>query len=108
MSFEEFWEQEYGEHCGLTVMSKCRMNISYDAGVESQQAIIDELKHQKSLQELEINQISQSNQEWQRVNSELQKRVDNALSRIDESKALVDDPYDIVSDVEKALRGKHE
>lgn len=46
MSFEEFWEQEYGEHCGLTVMSKCRMNISYDAGVESQQTIIDDLKTQ--------------------------------------------------------------
>lgn len=44
--------------------------------MQEQQAIIDELKHQKSLQELEINQISQSNQEWQRINSDLQKRID--------------------------------
>ena len=55
--------------------------------LKDQEAQIDELKHQKSLQELAINQISQANQEWQRINSDLQKRVDelednvnNALS----------------------------
>lgn len=40
--------------------------------------------------------------------SEKKKRIDEALIRINESKTLVDDPYDIVSDVERALRGEHE
>jgi hypothetical protein len=33
------------------------------------------VEHQKSLQELEISQISQANQEWQRVNGELAKAL---------------------------------
>ena len=57
-----------------------RLNYAFIMGAwcafQSQQAQIDELKHQKSLQELAINQISQANQEWQRINSDLQKRVD--------------------------------
>ena len=41
---------------------------------------VEAVEHQKSLQELEISQISQANQEWQRVNGELAKalRGDNA------------------------------
>ena len=57
--------------------------IAYEAGqqsrqaeVDEQQKRIDELEHEKSLQELEINQISQANQEWQRINVEQQKRID--------------------------------
>jgi hypothetical protein len=50
--------------------------LGFELGKKTLQAEIGELKHQKSLQELAVNQISQANQEWQRANSELQKRVD--------------------------------
>lgn len=78
----------------------------------------DELKHQKSLQELEINQISQSNQEWQRINSELQKRVDDCAALAKEWRTLaremcpLDDKYVIgarlgcAQDIEEVLRGE--
>lgn len=67
--------------------------------LDNQQAIIDNLKaqlnnmeacyiekkkeveaveHQKSLQELEISQISQANQEWQKINGELAKALRGA------------------------------
>lgn len=36
----------------------------------------DELQKQKSLQEIEINQIAQANQQWQLKCNDLQKRVD--------------------------------
>ena len=64
-----------------------RLNYAFIMGAwcafQSQQAQIDELKHQKSLQELAINQISQANQEWQRINSDLQKRVDEVCDLLD-------------------------
>lgn len=74
----------------------------------------------KSLQELEINQISQSNQEWQRINSELQKRVDDCAALAKEWRTLaremcpLDDKYVIgarlgcAQDIEEVLRGEHE
>ena len=89
---------------------------------DERQAQIDELKHQKSLQELAINQISQANQEWQRINSDLQKRVDGVSQVLCELKeSLKDfqemDLYDkgyrvtteyVIADLEQALRGGHE
>ena len=89
---------------------------------DEQQAQIDELKHQKSLQELAINQISQANQEWQRINSDLQKRVDGVSQVLCELKESMDgfkemDLYDkgyrvaveyVIADLEKALRGEYE
>lgn len=56
------------------------MNQHYIGKMQEQQAKIDELKHQKSLQELAINQISQANQEWRSINYEQQKRIDDALN----------------------------
>ncbi|RLL29045.1 hypothetical protein D9K80_17310 [Acinetobacter cumulans] len=75
-----------------------------------QQAIIDELKHQKSLQELEINQISQSNQEWQRINSELQKRVENALQMLGDwdDQTYRDDAEQLIGELGDVLRGEHD
>lgn len=89
---------------------------------DEQQAQIDELKHQKSLQELAINQISQANQEWQRINSDLQKRVDGVSQVLCELKESMDgfkemDLYDkgyrvtteyVIADLEKALRGTND
>jgi len=90
--------------------------------MQKQQAQIDELKHQKSLQELAINQISQANQEWQRINSDLQKRVDGVSQVLCELKeSLKDfqemDLYDkgyrvtteyVIADLEQALRGERD
>ena len=39
---------------------------------------VEAVKHQKSLQELEISQISQANQEWQKINGELAKALRGA------------------------------
>ena len=101
-----------------------RLNYAFIMGAwcafQSQQAQIDELKHQKSLQELAINQISQANQEWQRINSDLQKRVDGVSQVLCELKESMDgfkemDLYDkghrvtteyVIADLEKALRGE--
>ena len=103
-----------------------RLNYAFIMGAwcafQSQQAQIDELKHQKSLQELAINQISQANQEWQRINSDLQKRVDGVSQVLCELKESMDgfkemDLYDkgyrvtteyVIADLEQALRGEHE
>lgn len=96
---------------------------------DEQQAIIDDLKAWLNNMEACYIQVKKERDELQKTNIslgaglrknsknkqkllgkniELQKRIDGALSRIDESKTLVDDPYDIVCDVEKALRGEHE
>lgn len=44
--------------------------------LDAKQAKIDQLKHEKSLQELEINQVAQANQEWQRLVEEKDKRIE--------------------------------
>lgn len=49
---------------------------AYAEAWQHQQTKVDELKKQKSLQELEINQIAQANQQWKLKCDELQKRVD--------------------------------
>ena len=103
-----------------------RLNYAFIMGAwcafQSQQAQIDELKHQKSLQELAINQISQANQEWQRINSDLQKRVDGVSQVLCELKESMDgfkemDLYDkgyrvtteyVIADLEQALRGAND
>lgn len=52
-----------------------------------QQSKVDELQKQKSLQELEINQIAHANQQWQLKCGELQKRVDAAIYLLPSIKA---------------------
>ena len=75
--------------------------------MQKQQAQIDELKHQKSLQELAINQISQANQEWQRINSALQKRVDGALNYVENRKLGNGISGDDSSDLNFIIRTLH-
>ena len=64
------------------------------------QTKIDELKHQKSLQELAINQISQANQEWRSINYEQQKRIGALSKRLNEAISIV------VDDLEEFMRGE--
>lgn len=54
---------------------------------QHQKSKVDELQKQKSLQELEINQIAQANQQWQLKCGELQKRVDAAIYLLPSIKA---------------------
>ena len=88
-----------------------RLNYAFIMGAwcafQSQQAQIDELKHQKSLQELAINQISQANQEWQRINSDLQKRVDGALNYAENRKLGNGISGDDSSDLNFIIRTLH-
>lgn len=89
-------------------------------GWNAHQEEVDELKHQKSLQELEINQISQANQEWQRISSELRKRIDELENQVQSARVLCEtacellddyahqDAMVILDDLEEALRGEHE
>ncbi|HJF29126.1 MAG TPA: hypothetical protein K8V79_13000 [Acinetobacter lwoffii] len=51
---------------------------SLKAQLNNLKAQVNSLKHQKSLQELEISQISQANQEWQKINGELAKALRGA------------------------------
>ncbi|MFW2080456.1 hypothetical protein ACNPQK_05645 [Acinetobacter guillouiae] len=51
--------------------------LYFEAGWQSRQAEVDQLKHEKSLQELAINQVAQANQEWQKHIDEKEKRAHN-------------------------------
>lgn len=91
-------------------------NTSYYNQAIKQNDIIDELQKQKSLQELEINQIAQANQQWQLKCGELQKRVDAVKKLIqdykDEEKELELKEWEqstiygrIAIELEQALKG---
>lgn len=75
-------------------------------GLQHQQSKVDELQKQKSLQELEINQIAHANQQWQLKCGELQKRVDESLRILVDikKKGLIGSQYSIF-DLEQALKG---
>ncbi|WP_166167976.1 hypothetical protein [Acinetobacter sp. SA01] len=112
-------KNRYDCHVGLADSKCAEYNKMFNVWCV-QQAKVDEIEHQKSLQELAINQISQANQEWQRINAELQKRVDNCAALAKEWRTLaremcpLDDKYVIgarlgcAQDIEEVLRGKHE
>lgn len=56
---------------------KAQLNSMEACYIEKKKQV-EAVEHQKSLQELEISQISQANQEWQRVNGELAKALRGA------------------------------
>ena len=100
------WSSENGSYCGEYEDGRL---IGTDASLEfdgwkgawnQQQLKIDELKHQKSLQELAINQISQANQEWRSINYEQQKRIGALSKRLNEAISIV------VDDLEEFMRGE--
>jgi hypothetical protein len=85
------------------------------------EAKVEELQKQKSLQELEVNQIAQANQVWQSKCQELQKRVDAysqiGLSLVQELREARQDPqsindasdkqfYGSLDRIEQALKGE--
>ncbi|MGR2920771.1 hypothetical protein FY049_09560 [Acinetobacter sp. 1125_18A] len=74
--------------------------------LKAKQAEVDQLKHEKSLQELEINQVAQANQEWQRLVEEKDKKIQRALKIADQT--FIGLPM-LLSNVEgmvNALRGE--
>lgn len=64
------WNARQGEIDDL----KSQLNNMEACYIEKKKQV-EAVEHQKSLQELEISQISQANQEWQRVNGELAKAL---------------------------------
>lgn len=81
--------------------------------VKEKQSKIDELQKQKSLQELEINQIAQANQQWQLKCGELQKRIDGIKKIIREAyesdgNSSVEIVFDEVEQLEQALKGEQQ
>lgn len=74
---------------------------AFKAGQQGNQAIIDDLQNQLKLCREENKGLIKT------LNYE-KKRIEDALSQIDESRKIHDDPYDVICDVEKALRGENE
>ncbi|QXB47677.1 hypothetical protein [Acinetobacter seifertii] len=50
-SFNEWWEENYGEFSGQSPQTKRKMNAAYDVGVEHQQAKVEELQKRVDLLE---------------------------------------------------------
>lgn len=71
--FEEAWK----ENRHVWESSKNLAKAMYLAGQQSRQAEVDQLKHEKSLQEIAINQVAQANQEWQKHIDEKEKHAHN-------------------------------
>lgn len=49
-TFQEWWDENYGEFSGQSVQSKIKMRMAYDVGVEHQLTKVDE--QQKRIDEL--------------------------------------------------------
>ena len=89
MGFEEFIQSHGSDRNKLQLRCTpytCKKggygSFDLDFGLcvyQHQQSKVDELQKQKSLQELEINQIAHANQQWQLKCGELQKRVNSTL-----------------------------
>ncbi len=63
-----------------------------------QQKRIDELRKEKSLQEMEVNQLAQANQQWRLTNDKLQARVNASLQVIKGAARWIDE--DAIDDPE--------
>lgn len=50
-TFQEWWDENYGEFSGQSVQSKIKMRMAYDVGVEHQLTKVDE--QQKRIDELQ-------------------------------------------------------
>lgn len=50
-TFQEWWDENYGEFSGQSVQSKIKMRMAYDVGVEHQLTKVD--KQQKRIDELQ-------------------------------------------------------
>lgn len=79
--FTPVWESE-GQYCRAGG-GQYEKSFAWWA-FKHQQSKVDELQKQKSLQELETNQIAHANQQWQLKCGGLQKRVDGLIKNLDE------------------------
>lgn len=112
-TFQEWWDENYGEFSGQSVQSKIKMRMAYDVGVEHQLTKVDE--QQKRIDELQKQLIDQG----QRFNENTQKIADaeyknrQLQSRMDAANAVIHEYYtgsyqespDLVVDLEQALKG---
>lgn len=87
-TFQEWWDENYGEFSGQSVQSKIKMRMAYDVGVEHQLTKVD--KQQKRIDGLQA-----------RVNAALQE-IKGAARWIDED--AIDDPDFIKSGALRALK----
>lgn len=56
-SFEEWWEENYGDFSGHTKQTKRNMWIAFEAGQESLHTDVDELKQHIKRLELKLDEI---------------------------------------------------
>ncbi|MEK5758050.1 hypothetical protein [Acinetobacter variabilis] len=70
-------EQAWNHQQAIIEDLKAQLNNMEACYIEKKKEV-EAVQHQKSLQELEISQISQANQEWQKINGELAKALRGA------------------------------
>lgn len=105
MTFNE-WMGKQG-NLALVHANCCR--IAYEAGQQSQQAKVEELQTQLSLQRQRVKAFEEELTSSRNYGDELQKRVDAALAVLTEYyTGSYDESPDLVVDIEQALKGKDE
>jgi len=82
-SFNEWWEENYGEFSGQSPQTKRKMNAAYDVGVEHQQAKVEELQAENQrLANGNTSYYNQAIKQNERI-EELQNRLKQAYEDID-------------------------
>lgn len=103
MTFNE-WMGKQG-NLALVHANCCR--IAYEAGQQSQQAKVEELQTQLSLQRQRVKAFEEELTSSRNYGDELQKRVDAALAVLTEYyTGSYDESPDLVVDIEQALKGE--
>lgn len=101
--FEEAWKQN--RH--VWESTKNLAKAMYLAGEEAQQAKVEELQTQLSLQRQRVKAFEEELTSSRNYGDELQKRVDAALAVLTEYyTGSYDESPDLVVDIEQALKGE--
>lgn len=101
--FEEYYKNS--EWFG-TYQSELMMKEAFEAGQQSQQAKVEELQTQLSLQRQRVKAFEEELTSSRNYGDELQKRVDAALAVLTEYyTGSYDESPDLVVDIEQALKG---
>lgn len=102
--FEEYYKNS--EWFG-TCQSELMMKEAFEAGQQSQQAKVEELQTQLSLQRQRVKAFEEELTSSRNYGDELQKRVDAALAVLTEYyTGSYDESPDLVVDIEQALKGE--
>lgn len=102
--FEEYYKNS--EWFG-TYQSELMMKEAFEAGQQSQQAKVEELQTQLSLQRQRVKAFEEELTSSRNYGDELQKRVDAALAVLTEYyTGSYDESPDLVVDIEQALKGE--